>query len=127
MATSQAEQFVTVPSAADYSAAGAGLHKLVNINTSGQAVVQTSAGGRVVGVLANKPPAANRPAKVQVGGIATIECGGNITAGDNVRAHTDGTIITAAASDCVIGVALESGSDGAVIRVLLVSNHILAA
>lgn len=121
MATVQAETFVTIPSAADYSAAGAGLNRFVDVNSSGQAVVQTTAGGRAVGVLANKPPAANRAAKVQVGGIANVIAGGSFNAGADLQCHTDGSAIVASTGDYVLAVALEGGATGKVVKALLVS------
>ena len=59
--------------------------------------------------------------RIQIGGIARVKTGGNITALDYVIADTDGTVITDdAANQFVVGMALEDGTDGDIISVRLI-------
>lgn len=114
---------VTLLAAADQSAHQ---HKFMDVNTSGRAALQTTAGGRVFGVSREKPSAAGEPGTYQISGITKVVAGGTVTAGDNVQSHTDGSAITAASGDHVAGIALTGGAAGVLIQVLLGSNHILA-
>lgn len=90
-------------------------HRLATLNSSGNLAVP-SAGGFVVGVIQD-PPAANATTAVQVMvlGVSKCEAGsGGVTAGDLIKAASDGTGVTAAkgtvntsdagaASDPVVG------------------------
>lgn len=107
------------------------------INSSGKAAITAAAGGRVDGILANAPAAADRSAVLQDKGTAKCVAAGAVTAGNLVVATAAGkvddtgvagkvdTSDAGAASDPVIGsyvvgVALESAAaDGDIISVRL--------
>lgn len=120
---SELEQVVSLPANADLSTKR---YYIVDINSSGKVVTQSSAGGRAVGVLNNKPSAADEAAAVQIGGVAKVILGGTVTAGDNVQSDANGKGITAASGDSVLGIALTSGVSGDIVNVLITSRHILA-
>jgi hypothetical protein len=124
MATESNVQSITLPAAADYSSASQ--FRFVNVNSSGQAVRVSSAGGDAIGVLQNKPDAAGKAATVATSGIVKVVAGGTIAAGAKVQSDASGDALTAASGDAVLGVALASAVDGDVFPVLLVSKHILA-
>lgn len=116
MAFDNSVQSVTLPAAADLSAAQ---FKLVTVNSSGQAAV-AGATSLVVGVLQNKPAAAGREATVAYAGVSKVVAGGTIAAGARVTADANGAAIAAAsAGDAVLGVALAGAASGDLIPVLI--------
>jgi len=124
MSTYQAVTSFSVAAAADYSSTGQYL--LVDINSSGQAVLVASQGAKAVGVLDNDPESGNA-ARVIFSGVAKVTAGGDITAGAKITTGADARAETAASGDHVIGTALTSGGDGDIIEVLLgTGQHILA-
>lgn len=87
--------------------------------SSGQ-VALCGDGERAIGVLRNKPAAADRAAEVQDMGIARVVTGASVSVDDQVACDTNGKAVTAASGDHVMGVALSaSDGDGEVISVLL--------
>jgi hypothetical protein len=123
MATRENVISISLPAAADYSTTGQYLG--MYINSSGQWQKQTSAGGAVQGVLQNNP-ASGEAAEVAVYGKCLMELGGTVAAGARVQITTDGTGITAASGDNVVGVCVNGGEDGDIAEVLLTSIHVLA-
>jgi hypothetical protein len=124
MAYIEAGVNVTLLAAADQSAKQ---FRFMDINTSGRAALQTSAGGRIACVSLEKPSAAGAPGTYQISGIAKVVAGAAVTAGDNVQSDTDGRAITAASGDHIGGIALTTvAAAGELVQVLLGSNHILA-
>lgn len=78
----------------------------------------------IAGVLQNKPAAAGRAATVQVAGIAKVEAGAAVTAGDVVAPNASGLAITfvptAASVEWVLGIAMTTvGAAGEILEVLL--------
>ena len=123
MALQEAVVSISLEAAADLSAEQ---YTFFDVDTSGEAAQQTSAGGRAIGVLLNNPDAQGKAAEIQIAGVAKVTAGATVTAGDNVQSDTTGRAILAASSDHVLGIALTGGAVNEVIRVLLVSKHILA-
>lgn len=80
----------------------------------------SSAGERCLGILDGKPDDEEYGSVVMLG-IATAKCGENITYGAPLQTDTDGTLLTAAASDFVIAIALHGGDDGDLIPVFVVA------
>jgi hypothetical protein len=77
------------------------------------------AGGRVVGVLQNKPRL-NEAVTLMHNGVSFVEAGAAVAQGDNVQSDATGRAITLAAG-IAQGVALEAASGaGIIISVLLV-------
>jgi len=122
MSTMEQVGSITLLAGADLSAKQ---FTAVDVNSSGAAITVTGAGARAVGVLMNKPTS-GQAATVATMGVVKMVAGATVAAGANVQADAAGDAITAASADHVIGVALTGGDDGELIRVLLVSKHILA-
>jgi len=103
-------------------------YKFVKLNTSGKAVIVDTDGEAVVGVLQNKPDAADREATVGVEGISKVISSGVIAAGAKVTTNDSGLAKTAASGDHVLGMHVGDAAAAAndVIPVLLISQHLLA-
>lgn len=84
-------------------------------------------GGAAIGVLQNKPSSAGEAASVAIGGVSKVVVGSAIIAGQRVASASDSEAIPAATGDIVMGVALESGDAGDLIRVLLHASGDTAA
>ena len=87
--------------------------------SSGAAILATVAGEPIVGVLQNAPTS-GAAAEIQIASVAKCWLGGTVTAGDRLTVTAAGKFIASVAGgDTIVGKALESGSDGGVIAVLL--------
>ena len=68
---------------------------------------------------------------LQTGNVLLIECGGSVTRGNGLKSHTDGSAVEAATSGATLqyhlGVALESGASGVIIRMLWMPQAIRPA
>jgi hypothetical protein len=83
------------------------------VNTAGSAVA-------TIGILQDKPSAANRPACVRVAGVSKLVLGGTVTAGARLTPDTNGDGVATVANLAEYGaIALEPGDDNDVIEVLL--------
>ncbi len=79
-----------------------------------------------VGVLQNKPAAANRAATIAYAGKSKIRAGGSITMGDLLTTNSSGRAATAGSGDLVIGRALATaGADGDTITCILYPPYLL--
>ena len=108
---------ITLIAAADLSVKQ---YYAVKIDANGQAAL-CGAAQNAAGILCNKPTA-GQPAAVMTLGIALAMYGGAVTAGDNLTTDANGKLVTATGTNPVIGVAMESGVDGEVHSVLLVTR-----
>lgn len=108
----------------------------VYVDTSGKVALAATAGMLTLGVLMNKPGAANRAAEVALpGSVVPVIAGGTITAGDQVTCDSAGKVVTltppsyvdtqaGSATDPLLGkyrlgIALTDGASGAACQVLL--------
>ena len=114
MAYKNAEQCITLEAGSDLSAAQ---FHFVTVASDGQ-VDLTGDGAAADGVLQNDPSAAGRAAKVAIGGVTKVECGGNVTAGADVASNATGEAVVAASGDVMLGTALGAGGDGDVIPMI---------
>lgn len=89
----------------------------VSVSADGQ-VDPTGDGAYAVGVVQNDPAAAGRAAEVAIAGITKVSCGGAVTRGGPVASDAAGEAVNAASGDVILGEALETGSDGAIISIL---------
>lgn len=89
----------------------------VSVSADGQ-VDPTGDGAHADGVLQNDPGAAGRAAEVAIGGVTQVICGGTVTRGGPVASDSAGEAVDAATGDVILGTALETGSDGAVISMI---------
>ena len=100
---------IALPSSGDLSERQ---YRFVRLNSSGQIVLVGSVGGTAIGVLQDKPTAANQAASVMVGpGVTKIVAGGNFNAGDDLKSDGQGRAISAGGSDA-LGYALEANTSG---------------
>lgn len=76
-------------------------------------------GAMAHGVLQNDPSAAGRAAEVCIGGITKVSVGtAGVTAGGNVASDAAGEAVTPASGDVILGTALETGTDGAIVSII---------
>lgn len=97
--------------------------------SSGQVVLNTTAGGTCAGVLITPANAQGKAVEVASGPgqILKIVAGAAVSVGAKVQSDNAGRAITAASGDHVQGTALTAaGAAGELIEVLLLSEHILA-
>lgn len=106
----------TLPADTDMSATQ---YLAVDVNSTGEAIVPTGAGDRIVGIRQNKP-VAGEAATIVHSGISLWTAGGVVTTGDLVSTDAAGKAKTAASTDLKQGIALQtSANDGELIAVLL--------
>lgn len=97
--------------------------------SSGQVVLNTTAGGSCAGVLITPADAAGKAVEVASGPgqIVKVIAGALVAVDAKVQSDALGRAITAASGDHVQGTALTAASGaGELIEVLLLSEHILA-
>lgn len=106
-------------------------HYLTRMTTTDlQVAVNDIAGGDCVGVLQNKPDAANKPAQVMALGVSKVVAGGTVTAGDLLKSDASGRVVKATRSvtgadvgDHVVGICLTAATVGTKASVLLVPGY----
>jgi len=82
--------------------------------------VTLSSGNVSIGVLQNKPDALGQAATVWgTGSVSKVIAGENITAGDDIMSHTDGSARQATSGNRITGTSLTSGNTGELISVFL--------
>lgn len=104
-------------SAADYSASGINTLMILS-NAADNQVTQATADTEAIGVLMNNPKS-GEAAAVALGDTVKVYLSGSITRGDRVSSYTGGKVIALGSQHNVFGLALESGSDGDLIEVLV--------
>lgn len=108
---------ITVPASGDLSS---NQYSAMVINSTGQAVLASGEGGDVVGVLQNKPDAANRAASIAVGGVTKALAAGTITRGSRVTIDATGKFVAVTSGDdWSFGVALDTGASGSIFPMLI--------
>lgn len=125
MAIQQVLTEVNIPANADLSTNQYFFVKITNSSGTGQ-VALAGDGEFAIGVLQNKPSAAGDVAKVAISGIAKVEAGGSITAGDPVAVDASGNAVSASSGDIVVAVAVNSADDGDIFEVLLDARNAYA-
>lgn len=116
---------ISVPANTDLSTKQYYFVKLTNSSGTGRAALAGD-GDHAIGVLQNKPDAANEVATVAFSGISKVVAGGTITAGQYVASDTNGAAVVAATGDIVIGVAMLSADSADLVPVLLLTGHVFA-
>jgi len=96
----------------------------VRLSAANTVAAGTDAEHDVIGVLQDKPEAANSPATVQIGGVSKAEAGGTIAAGDWVVCGTDSKVRNDEPADTAdsvfVGLALEAATaKGDIISMLI--------
>ena len=107
-----------------YGEAGAAITapamKVVAFDSNGKFVLPAS--GTPVGVILADAAdvAAGDRLNVQIKDICYALAGANIKRGDNLKAHTDGTVKPASAGDDLIGIALSAAASGKPVEMMIV-------
>jgi hypothetical protein len=119
MSTNAIQQILTLPTTTNFSSLQ---YTAVQINSSGLAVAAT-AGDGALGFIQNTPDGStDTSAAVAVSGKTKAQIGtGGVTAGGYCDVGSSGTLV-AHASGVVVAQALETGSAGDVVSVLIISN-----
>jgi len=105
----------TLPASADLSAAQ---FRAMVCNSSGQAA-QAGAAAPIIGVLQNKPSAANQAATIMAEGVTMAQVGAAVAAGASLETNASGQFITLAAG-IRVGIALQAATGAnQVISILL--------
>lgn len=121
MAWEQPNFSVTFPAGSDLTAAQ---FKCVRLATDGQVEVCTSATERPLGILQNKPDAANVEANVMIVGVSKCAADAAITVGAALGTSADGQLVTKTnegTDGFVIGTALEAaGQAGDIVTGLFI-------
>ena len=87
---------------------------------AGQIDVCDNAGDLVLGVLQNKPNAANKLCAIRVMGTTKVVCSNTVTEMARVGTSADGKcVVKSTDADLVAGIALEAGAAGDIIEILL--------
>lgn len=114
---------ISLPADADLSA---GQYRLVKIGTDEQVALADGTTAKVIGVLQNKPGAADRAARVGIGGVSKCIAGGSITAGDTVVANAQGFALSGnGATSRIAGIALTTAAGSASYFELLIQPSVL--
>lgn len=114
MAFEENKLSVTLPASGNLSTSQ---YHFVEVNADGRAAVAGD-GAHADGVLQNDPAAVGRAAEVAIGGIVKVKCGGLVTRGGPVASDAAGKAVNPGTGDIILGTALETGADGAIIAML---------
>jgi hypothetical protein len=116
MATYENKTVVSLVAGQDLSS---NQYYFVEVASDGEVDPVSTAGNFAEGVLTNDPDAQGKAASVAIDGIVKVSCGGTVTRGGGVAADTNGQAVDATSGDAILGTALEAGSSGDIIRILL--------
>lgn len=114
------------PAPAHVDLSGTGQHRFVILNNTGTIDLNTSAGGKVYGVLIDDPRA-GEIGTVQTYDAVKVEAGAAVAIGDEIQSDNVGRAITAATTGHqILGIAEEAATGaGSLIRVLLEKRGIV--
>lgn len=115
MATENALQTRSIPAGSDLSASQYCFMKI----TAGQLAVASAGSGDAVGVLQNKPDAANKAGNIAYGGTTKIVAGGTFSSGDRITSDASGKAVSVQSGDETLATAIADGSSGKITSVLL--------
>jgi len=118
MAVMQSRDNRTFVAGEDLSAAQ---FKFVTLESDGKVDLADAAGENAMGVCI-VGAAADKAVTVCVSGSVMVEAGGTIAAGAQLQTGADGTALTAAAGDVVLGYAREAGVDGQIIEMEMIQG-----
>lgn len=84
-------------------------------------IIMSTAGSAVLGILQDAP-AVGQKGQVRYVGVSKAFCGAGVTFGWNLKSDANGALVHATGTDTPVAVALDSGSNGDLIPVLLGPN-----
>jgi hypothetical protein len=95
--------------------------------SSGKVILNTTAGGRVIGLVGNVQStlADGDPLEVLLFGVGLCQGGATFARGVNLMSANDGQLVTATSTNHVVAIALEAGTDGGFSRVLFNQQGVL--
>jgi hypothetical protein len=95
--------------------------------SSGKVILNTTAGGRVIGLVGNVQStlADGDPVEVIMFGAGIGQGGASFALGVNLMSANDGQLVTATSTNHVVAIALEAGTDGGFSRVLFNQQGVL--
>lgn len=117
--------YFSIPGLVASATLAAAQYKCVkHASTAGQVIVGAAATDNVIGILQNDP-AAGEPALIACSGVALALSEDTVAAGDSLASSTTGRVkTTTSANNGVVGMALEAGSAGDLIQILIsISNY----
>jgi hypothetical protein len=100
-----------------------GQYLFVTLGSSGIAV-NTSAGGRCIGVLQNNPTS-GVAGQVAIFGTSKVHCGGTFAIGAAIASNASGQAVVAATGNKVLGYAEEVGASGQIAAITLLQSGTL--
>lgn len=115
---SQALPKITIPLKA-YSTFASKQFYIVDKSTSGNYCDFTTAASDVAMGIMQDTPAADEYGQVAIAGTSKVALGGTVTEGDLLMSHTDGTAITKSGASYSVGKALQGGSAGDIIEMVI--------
>lgn len=114
---------IAIPANADLSASQ---FRIAVVNSSEKAAIAAAATAKIIGVLYNKPAAADVAAQIAISGVARVTAGGVVAAGDLLTSDANGkAIATTTTGNVLLGRALTGGADTQLIEVLLFPGTVL--
>lgn len=124
MSVSQHSEFSSMTAAADYSS---DQYKLVTQTGDQEVTLNTSAGGRIFGILYNAPESGETAEVLRVnsGVTAKVKLGGTVSRGGAIMSNASSVGVAATSTNNAIGYALEAGVSGDIIQVEL-EPHVVA-
>ena len=95
--------------------------------SSGKVILNTTAGGRVIGLVGNVQStlADGDPVEVIMLGACLAQGGAVFARGVNLMSANDGQLVVATSTNHVVAIALEAGTDGGYSRVLFNQQGVL--
>ena len=115
----------SLPANADLSASQ---FRFVALNSSGNVILNVTAGGDCIGVLQDKPSAAGQTAEVAMltpGSRVKVVSAANLAPGAKVQSNDAGAAIAAASGDHVLGTVVVGGVAGDLIEIIPGSRMLL--
>ena len=89
---------ITLPAAADFSTHQ---YKFIIADANGRGTIATTAVGPYIGILQNKPDAADKPARIRVHGISKLVAGAALNENDMICSTAVGGFGTATAASAI--------------------------
>ncbi len=120
---------ITLEASADLSAEQ---FTIMTLNTSGLVKQGDDADEPVealIGILQNKPDAANEPAVVRIAGLSKVVGGGAVAPGIWITCDSTGEAVASVANDNSIGITVTTLADGAVGLIIIAQTdgHVVPA
>ena len=124
MAVMQSRDNRTFEAGSDLSA---GQFKFLALASDGQVDVNTTLGGKSIGVLLNNPSAVGYAATVCLSGSVLVKCASTIAAGAQVASTATGLAALTATGQIILGYALEAGVVNQIIEIEFITGGNAAA